>query len=263
LELQLRSIAKSYRVGNKTTEIVRDISLDVASQQFVSIIGPSGSGKSTLLHMIGGLTLPTSGTILINGQDVTGKRGLISYMPQNDSLFPWRTVMDNIILSQELAGISKSSARERAAMWLDRVGLSMFASAYPDQLSGGMRQRVSMLRTFLSPRELMCLDEPFAALDALTRLDMQQVLLRIWEETKRSALMITHSIEEALFLSDQVYVLGGNPTTVTSIFEVPFGRPREASITSEERFVRLKSRVYESLRRDANHSSQASVKMSP
>jgi ABC-type nitrate/sulfonate/bicarbonate transport system ATPase subunit len=225
----------------------------VHDKEFVSIVGPSGSGKSTLFYMIGGLTEPTSGRVLLDGRDVTGQRGLISYMPQHDSLFPWRSIIDNVVLSQEVAGLPKRAARHSAREWLQRVGLGGYEKALPHQLSGGMRQRASFLRALLSPRELLCLDEPFGALDALTRLEMQQWLLRIWEETRRSVLFVTHSIEEALLLSDRVYVLSGRPATVADVIEVPFGRPRDETVTSEQVFLDLKKRIYETLRNGGLH----------
>lgn len=248
VKLELRSISKAYPVGGHMREFLRDINLQLYEQEFVSIVGPSGSGKSTLFHIIGGVVEPTSGKVLMNGKDVTGTKGLISYMPQNDSLFPWRTIVDNVVLSQELAGIQKAKAREEAGTWLKRVGLGEFIQAYPHQLSGGMRQRVSFLRALLAPGEVMCLDEPFGALDALTRMEMQQWLLRIWEETRRSVLFVTHSIDEALLLSDRIYVLAGRPSGVADIIDVPFGRPREESVAQLPEFQQLKRRIYETLR---------------
>lgn len=247
-KLELRGVAKTFVSGGATNEVLRDIRLIVADREFVSVVGPSGSGKSTLFHMIGGLTPPTAGAIYMDGVDVTGRRGLISYMPQHDSLFPWRTVVDNVVLSQELAGRPKADARRTAKEWLGRVGLAGYEQALPHQLSGGMRQRVSFLRALLSPRELLCLDEPFGALDALTRLEMQQWLLRIWEDNRRSVLFVTHSIEEALLLSDRIYVLAGKPSEVADVIDVPFGRPRDESVTGERLFLDLKRRIYEALR---------------
>ncbi|WP_233532023.1 ABC transporter ATP-binding protein [Paenibacillus alkalitolerans] len=248
VKLELRSVGKTFAIGHESVEVLGDVSLTVGEGEFVSIIGPSGSGKSTLFHMIGGLTQPTEGTILLDGKDTGGRRGLISYMPQQDSLFPWRTILDNVVLSQEVAGVPKKEAREKALEWLDRVGLQGYGQAYPHQLSGGMKQRASFLRALLGPQELMCLDEPFGALDALTRLEMQHWLLRIWEETRRSVLFVTHSIEEALLLSDRVYVLAGRPTTVAEEIIVPFGRPRGETVTSEPAFIEAKRHIYETLR---------------
>lgn len=250
-KLELRSISKAYQVNGVWKDVVRDIRMEVGDKEFVSVVGPSGSGKSTLFHIIGGLAEPTSGEVLIDGGNVTGKRGLISYMPQNDSLLPWRTIVDNVVLSQEIAEtgarFSKAEARREAAEWLQRVGLGGYERSYPHELSGGMRQRVSFLRALLGPGEVMCLDEPFGALDALTRMEMQQWLLRIWEETRRTVLFVTHSIDEALLLSDRVYVLGGRPSSIADVIDVPFGRPREESVTASPEFQQLKRRIYETL----------------
>ncbi len=243
-KLELRSVGIHFSLGSQNVEILRGVSLEVKQQQFVSIVGPSGSGKSTLFSVIGGVVQPTAGRVWLDGQDVTGQRGRISYMPQQDTLFPWRKVIDNVTLAQEIAGVPRAVAREKASEWLKRVGLSGYESVMPHQLSGGMRQRVSFLRALLSPQELMCLDEPFGALDALTRMEMQQWLLRIWEENRRSVLFITHSIEEALVLSDRIYVLAGKPATIQAVIDVPFERPRTAGITSDGHFLALKHQIY-------------------
>jgi len=250
-KLELRGVTKSYGFGGGTLDVLRNVSLTVEDKRFVSVVGPSGSGKSTLFYIVGGLTAPTSGSVWLDGRDVTGERGLISYMPQQDSLLPWRTIVGNVALSQELAGTPKAEARARATEWLGRVGLAGYERALPHQLSGGMRQRASFLRALLSPGELMCLDEPFGALDALTRHEMQRWLLRIWEETRRSVLFVTHSIEEALLLSDRIYVLAGKPASVADTIEVPFGRPRDESVAADPAFQALKKRIYETLRAGA------------
>lgn len=248
VKLELQSVGKTYSIGSESVEVLRNVSLSVKEGEFVSIVGPSGSGKSTLFYMIGGLTPASRGHILLDGKQTGGERGLISYMPQHDSLFPWRTILDNVALSQEVAGMPKAEGKQRAIGWLERVGLKGYELAYPHQLSGGMKQRASFLRALLSPRELMCLDEPFGALDALTRLEMQRWLLRMWEDMRRSVLFVTHSIEEALLLSDRIYVLSGRPATVVEEIVVPFGRPRDETVTSEGAFLELKRHIYETLR---------------
>lgn len=247
VKLELRGVGKSYRAGRRDARVLDNIDITVHEREFVSIVGPSGSGKSTLFYIIGGLAAPTEGKVLLDGEEVTGRRGLISYMPQQDSLFPWRTVLDNVMLPLELAGRATPAARDEAKEWLRRVGLGGYEDFLPHRLSGGMRQRASFLRALLSPQELMCLDEPFGALDALTRSEMQQWLLRIWEENRRSVLFVTHSIEEALLLSDRVYVLAGRPASVADVVTVPFGRPRSGAIVNDERFLALKQRIYEML----------------
>ncbi len=246
--LSLHHVSKSFEVSKKKIEVLSDISLYVNKGEFVSIIGPSGSGKSTIFHIIGGLIEPSSGQVFLEGEEVTGQRGRISYMPQSNALFPWRNIEDNVILSQELAGIHKTIALEQAREWLERIGLADYNKEYPHVLSGGMQQRVAFLRTLLSPKELMCLDEPFGSLDALTRVEMQDWLLNIWEENKRSVLFVTHSIEEALYLSDRIYVLSQKPSSIISEVIVPFQRPRLSSILLQSDFISLRHQIYSLLR---------------
>lgn len=247
-KLQLKQIKKSFNFGKNQTEVLKDISITVEEGEFVSIIGPSGSGKSSLFHIIGGLIEPTSGQVVLDGKNITGQRGYISYMPQSNSLFPWRTVEKNVIMAQEVSGIPKKESLEKAREWLPRVGLAGYEKAYPDVLSGGMQQRVAFLRALLSPQVLMCLDEPFGALDALTRVDMQEWLLSIWETNKRSVLFVTHSIEEALYLSDRIYIFSNKPTYVVKEIKVPFARPRKPSSMLGNDFVNLRQEIYDFMR---------------
>ncbi|CAM3718951.1 ABC transporter ATP-binding protein [Cohnella lubricantis] len=251
VKLELTGIGKSY-VRDKRPHLVLDgISLHVREGEFVTLIGPSGSGKSTLFRLIGGVERPDAGTIRIGGRDTTGERGHISYMPQQASLFPWLSVAANVASALTTAGLGAQEAAALAAQWLERIGLADVAGEYPHVLSGGMQQRVSFLRALLMPRDVMCLDEPFAALDALTRADMQAWLLRLWEEQRRSVLFVTHSIEEALTLSDRIYVLSRAPARVLREIKVPFERPRRADVWKEPAFVRLKEEVLELLRSTA------------
>lgn len=246
-QLVMDHISKKFTDRHGTVHVLDRISLSVDHGEFVSIVGPSGSGKSTAFHIIGGLTEADEGRVLIDGQDVTGQRGHISYMPQQPALFPWRTVADNVILAQEIAGQSKSDARKRAKEWLNKVGLSGYEASYPHILSGGMQQRVAFLRALLSPKELICLDEPFSALDALTRLDMQRWLLNIWEANKRSVLFITHHIEEALLLSDTIYLFSNKPAVVLEKITVPFPRPRSEELLSNATFVNMKQYILQQM----------------
>nr|WP_245699717.1 ABC transporter ATP-binding protein [Paenibacillus glacialis] len=238
--LKVTDIHKSFNRRQQGLPVLKGVSLTVEQGEFVSIVGPSGCGKSTLFHIVGGLVQPDSGKVWMNGHEVTGERGHISFMPQQPALFPWRTIEDNVILAQEVKGISKREARRDARKWIAKVGLSGFEEAYPHMLSGGMQQRASFLRALLSPEELMCLDEPFSALDALTRSDMQRWLLDIWEENRRSVLLITHNIEEALLLSNRIYVFSSRPGTVLQEIAVPFPRPRREEITEDPTFLALK-----------------------
>jgi ABC-type nitrate/sulfonate/bicarbonate transport system ATPase subunit len=247
--MELKQISQTFMENGKVDTVLKDISLHVEKGEFVSIIGPSGCGKSTLFHIIGGLVAPSHGEVWLDGKEVTGQKGLISYMPQTHALFPWRTIEENVILAQEVAGIPVKQSIAQAREWLVKVGLGGYEKAYPHVLSGGMQQRAAFLRALLSPQEFMCLDEPFAALDALTRMDMQRWLISIWEQNKRSVLFVTHSIEEALFLSDRIYLLSDKPTTINQEIEVPFPRPRREEVLSEPLFQTLKQKIYDTMKR--------------
>lgn len=242
-KLEVDRISKSYKRGKERVPVLDELSLNVRAGEFVTLIGPSGSGKSTLFRLIGGVERPDDGRVLIDGGDVTGKSGLISYMPQQAALFPWLSVADNIASALVTAGTSKQEAKALATEWLGRIGMGAFAGEYPHVLSGGMQQRVSFLRALLMKRDLMCLDEPFAALDALTRADMQKWLLELWEADRRSVLFITHSIEEALLLSDRIYVLSTAPARVVREIVVPFARPRRGDVWTDPAFISLKQEV--------------------
>jgi ABC-type nitrate/sulfonate/bicarbonate transport system ATPase subunit len=238
--LSLDSITKNF----STQKVIEHLSLDVQEGEFVSILGPSGSGKSTLFHLIGGILTPDEGTIQLNGDEINGQRGMISYMPQSPSLLPWRTVSQNVFLGQEL---KEKKDKEMAMKMIEKAGLSDYIHAYPSQLSGGMKQRVSFIRALLSPQPVICLDEPFSALDELTRLEMQKWLLSIWEEYKRTILFVTHNIDEALFLSDRIVVLSQKPATITAQFSIPFTRPRHEDILLTDEFLEWKRKIYYAL----------------
>ncbi|TCZ77774.1 ABC transporter ATP-binding protein [Paenibacillus albiflavus] len=253
-QLVVENITYSYKnsaaaADKRHVPVLQNISLTVPKGKFVSIIGPSGCGKSTLFQVIGGLIKPDQGQVYIDGQQTTGKKGQISYMPQQPALFPWRTIEDNVILPLEIAGRSKSEARKEAIEWLSKVGLTGYEKAHPSMLSGGMQQRVAFLRALLSEQELMCLDEPFSALDALTRMDMQRWLLEIWEESRRSVLFITHNIEEALLLSDTIYLFSNRPAQVLSQIDVTFERPRSEDLLTTRAFIEMKQMIYEQMKR--------------
>ncbi|MFC4386933.1 ABC transporter ATP-binding protein [Gracilibacillus marinus] len=240
--LDIKQVSKQF--GDK--QILNKLDLEVHEGEFVALLGPSGSGKSTIFHMIGGLFTPDEGSIYIDNKEITGKRGSISYMPQTPSLFPWRTILDNVLLSQEING---KPDKQKAIKMLERAGLIDYQHAFPHQLSGGMRQRVAFVRSLLSPQSFICLDEPFSALDELTRLDMQNWLLSIWEEERPSVLFVTHNIEEAIYLSDRIVVLGEQEKRIIHEQEVPFKRPRKESITLTEEFLASKKNIYKKLRR--------------
>ncbi|MBP1971509.1 ABC-type nitrate/sulfonate/bicarbonate transport system ATPase subunit [Virgibacillus natechei] len=236
MNLSIRDVSKSF--GDK--QILDSLSFDVADGEFVSLIGPSGSGKSTLFSLIGGLLAPDSGDIWMNEERITNKSGTISYMPQQPSLFPWRTIMQNVLLGQELNGQKET---DRAMEMLEKAGLGDVTHAYPHELSGGMKQRVAFIRALLSPQAFMCLDEPFSALDDFTRMDMQKWLLTTWEENQQSVLFITHNIEEALFLSDKIIILSSNPAHIKKEISIPFSRPRDEAIMLTPEFLDWKRYV--------------------
>ncbi|KWX88452.1 ABC transporter ATP-binding protein, partial [Paenibacillus riograndensis] len=248
--LEVNGVTKAFFHRRRETRVLDNVSLRVEPQEFVSIVGPSGCGKSTLFHIIGGLEQPDAGTISMNGKPVTGQRGEISYMPQQPALFPWRTIEDNVLLAGELKGEPRAEARAAAGLWLDKVGLGGLERAYPHMLSGGMQQRAAFLRALLAPQELMLLDEPFSALDALTRSEMQRWLLELWEENRRSVLFITHNIEEALLLSSRLYVFSGRPGPVLHTVQVPSPRPRPRAITEYPEFLPLNRQVSHWMRRE-------------
>lgn len=235
--LSIQNIAKSF----DTLQVLEDVSFDVKDGEFVAIVGPSGSGKSTLFQLIGGVSTIDQGSILLNEEDIQRKRGTIGYMPQQPCLLPWRTILENVTLVEEL---QHQPNVERAIEWLEKVGLGSFIHAYPNELSGGMQQRVSFIRAMVSDKPILCLDEPFSALDEFTRLEMQAWLLSIWEAYRKSILFVTHSIEEALFLADRILVLSKRPATVKKEIIVPFERPRKEEIRHSAAFTELKQQLF-------------------
>ncbi|WP_138419362.1 ABC transporter ATP-binding protein [Aquibacillus sediminis] len=239
-ELVVEGVTKSFS-GKK---VLDNISFTVQEGEFVSLLGPSGSGKSTLFHLIGGLFGPDAGNFYLDGNKINGKRGAISYTPQSPSLLPWRTVLDNVVLGAE---IFAKPDRPQARMMLEKAGLAGYEDAYPHHLSGGMRQRVAFVRALLSPQDFICLDEPFSALDEFTRLEMQQWLLSIWEQNRKSVLFVTHNIEEAIHLSDRIIVLSSNPATVKREFTIPFERPRDQALLLSEEMLQWKKQIYQEL----------------
>ncbi len=248
VKLRTEGLSKVYSDGtggeDSGVAALDGIDLRVGQGEFVSIVGPSGCGKSTLFNILAGLIQPTSGQVLLDERPAEKLLGVLGYMPQKDLLMPWRSVLDNVTLGLQLAGVGRRRARERALQDFPRFGLTGFDDTWPSSLSGGMRQRAALLRTFLADREVMLLDEPFGALDALTRQTMQAWLLRIWESDRKTVLFVTHDVEEAVFLSDRVYVLSGRPGRVILDVEIDLPRPRDPM---EDTFVALKRRLLDPL----------------
>ncbi len=246
--LVVEGVSKVFSQRGRAPLVVLDhISLQVGAGEFVSVVGPSGSGKSTLLSIMAGLDEPTGGTIALHGGFDTPRLGQIGYMPQRDLLLPWRSALANASAGLEVQGVSRSEARKRAHDLFCQFGLAGFEQSYPHALSGGMRQRVAFARTVLAARDLMLLDEPFGALDALTRLSMQRWLLDIWEQLGKTAILVTHDPEEALLLADRVYVLSARPAQVVLALDVPLPRPRPTEIAGSPEFARLKARLLQAL----------------
>jgi ABC-type nitrate/sulfonate/bicarbonate transport system ATPase subunit len=244
--LELVNVWKRFGEAQARTVAVSGVNLRIAKSEFVTLVGPSGCGKSTLFNMIAGLLPPDDdGSLLFGGAPRRDGQllGKVSFMPQRDLLFPWRTVLDNAILALEVEGTPRKEARERARAMLPEFGLAGFANHYPHQLSGGMRQRVALMRTFLFERDLMLLDEPFGALDALTRTRMQHWLLELWARHRRTVLFITHDIDEAILLGDRVLVMTARPGTVKSETVIDLPRPRDPSVVLSPEFIRIKQRL--------------------
>jgi len=231
--------------------ILQHFDLRVGKGEFISLIGPSGIGKSTLFQLIAGLLQPQAGTITVDGTPVANRLGMVGYMPQRDALFPWRNVVDNAALPLEIQGVPKKQAQADVRAQLSRYGLADWADAYPGELSGGMRQRVSFLRALLFGTDIMLLDEPFSSLDGITRMEMQEWLMAMWQQTGSTMLMITHDIDEAILLADRVIVLTGRPIEKPVELAVSLERPRTTAFRNRTEFLTLREQVWELLRQNA------------
>ncbi|MEM1503503.1 ABC transporter ATP-binding protein [Domibacillus sp. 8LH] len=243
--LEFRDVSFSY--GGKKP-ILDQLNMTVCDREFVTIIGASGSGKSTLFRLITGLEQEETGAVWLNGEQFKSRHGRTGYMPQQDLLMPWRTVLENASVPLELAGVSKREAAKRIIPLLDEFGLEGSADKYPSELSGGMRQRVSFLRSVLTGSNILLLDEPFSALDAITRLSMQEWLLDQWEQREKTILFITHDVNEALFLSDRIFIFRDTPVRTLEQVAVPLGRPRSQRDLNDPAVIKLKNDLIDQLR---------------
>ena len=246
-KVELRDISKTFSGDVETVRALTGISLSVAAGEFITLIGPSGSGKSTLLNLIVGLSEPDSGEINIDGEKYDRRADKVAYMPQRDLLMPWRTILENVIIPLQLKGIPDAQAHTQATELLPLFGLGGFASALPFHLSGGMRQRAAFLRTILMEREILLLDEPFGALDALTRRELQDWLLELWRRFQQTVIFITHDVEEALYLGDRVIVLSPRPGKIIRTLEVALPRPRRQGMIALPDFGRQVTELLDAL----------------
>ncbi|MGZ4162282.1 MAG: ABC transporter ATP-binding protein [Neobacillus sp.] len=217
--------------------------MDVKSGEFVSVIGASGSGKSTLFKLITGLLEPDKGLIRIDGQQSENRLGKVGYMPQKDLLLPWRTVMDNVLIPLEIKREKKQGKMAEIREWLTRFGLAEYEHAYPHELSGGMKQRVAFLRTIMTGRDLLLLDEPFGALDSMTKHNMHSWLLELWGDLQKTVLFITHDLEEAILLSDRIYLLSGDGKGKVKEMPVDLPRPRRSEIIYQSEFIAMRKEL--------------------
>src|ERR1700693_4274297 len=248
--IDVRGLSKSFQLAGTAIEAVRDISFSVRRGEFVALLGPSGSGKSTILNMIATLIKPSSGQILIDGAPVVAGKATpdVGYVFQRDTLFPWRTVADNIGYGLQLSGVPDVERKTRIAACVGQAGLQGFEHAYPSALSGGMRQRAALMRTLVVEPQILLMDEPFGALDTHTKIDMHDVLLRMWEREQQTVLFVTHDLGEALTLADRIILFSARPGMIQNMFEVDFAGPRGAAKVRETpRYAELFQHIWHSL----------------
>jgi ABC-type nitrate/sulfonate/bicarbonate transport system ATPase subunit len=244
-ELAVSNVSRVFAGSAKSQQTIalQDASFTARPGEFLSIIGPSGCGKSTLFNIIAGLDTPTSGSVAINGSPIVGQQGHVGYLLQKDLLLPWRSVLNNVVIGMEIAGVPKTKAREIAMPLLEAYGLGDFVNHRPDQLSGGMRQRAALLRTILFNRDVILLDEPFGKLDAQTRATMQEWLLDLWDDFQKTVVFVTHDIDEAIYLSDRVIVMSPRPGRIIADLPVDIERPRKPGIVTSTEFITMKASI--------------------
>lgn len=234
---------ENISVSFDENKIIQDISIELHKDELVSLLGISGSGKSTLFNVIAGLITPDSGSVFLNGRDITGKSGHLSYMLQKDLLLPYKTIVDNVALPLTVRGVRKAEARRRVLEHFEKFGLSGTERKYPGQLSGGMRQRAALLRTYMFSDEVALLDEPFSALDAITKDNMHKWYLDIMKQIRLSTLFITHDIDEAILLSDRIYILGGKPGRIINELVIEQNDVRSPNLLLSESFLAYKKTI--------------------
>jgi ABC-type nitrate/sulfonate/bicarbonate transport system ATPase subunit len=256
--LELTEISKTFQTRGGSVVALEPVTLSIPRGRFLSILGPSGCGKSTIFNIIAGLELPTTGSVTVDGMSITGMSGVVSYMLQKDLLLPWRSIVDNVVLGMEIDGVPRAEARARALPLLARYGLGGFEKRYPAELSGGMRQRAALLRTMLCDRDVVLLDEPFAALDAQTRSDMQEWLLDVWDDFKKTVIFVTHDVDEAIYLSDEIVTMSSRPGRVIERLALDLTRPRKRAIITSRPFAAYKEHFLSLLHRPVAEEALAS-----
>ena len=254
--IAVRDVSKRFaRRGADDVVALSHIDLDVRPLETVALVGPSGCGKSTLLNLIAGFAAPSEGTIIVDGEPVTGPGADRAVVFQGDAVFPWLSVRRNVTYGPRMRGVPASEYEPRVQRFLDLVGLSGFADAYPKELSGGMRKRVDLARAWVSEPDVLLLDEPFGALDVLTKEAMQQALLAIVAEEPKTTLLITHDIEEAVYVADRVFAMSPRPGRLIAEVEVPFARPRTPDLRADPEFQQLRMRILGMLSRDEDEAA--------
>ena len=249
--IDIRGVHKEFAKGERRVLALQDIDLDIAQREFVAILGPSGCGKSTLLNMVAGFERPTKGSVRVAGEEIRAPSPSRCVVFQEPALFPWLTVMDNVVFGPRTLGQPGEHYRPRAAQIIERMGLAGFERAYPAELSGGMRQRVGIARVLIMDPQVLLMDEPFGALDAQTRTLMQELLLSLWERHQQTVMFITHDIEEALLLADRVCVMTARPGRIKKSIDVRIARPRSIDLTTSPEFNALRREVLDLIREES------------
>lgn len=249
----MRNLYKAYE-GRSNTVVLNSVSLDIRPEEFVCIVGPSGCGKTTFIRIIDGLVKATSGEVRINGVEISEPGYDRGFVFQADSLYPWRTVLDNVSFGLEIQGVPRVERYPRARDLLKIVGLSNFESHYPHELSGGMRQRVNLARALAVDPEIILMDEPFAALDAQTREVMQKELLKVWSSRKKTVIFITHQLDEAVYLADRVIVFSARPATIKADIPIAISRPRDLSVKLTPEFLKYIGEIWNLIEADVLES---------
>ena len=255
--IELINVSRRFLTPDgKSMTAIRDFTMAVERGEFVAVVGPTGCGKSTTLNLVTGLASPSAGEVRVMGGPVNGIDKRIGFVFQTDALFPWRSVIDNVVAGPLYRGVAKEEAYASARQWLARVNLAGHETKYPHQLSGGMRKRVSLAQTFINGPQILLMDEPFSALDVQTRVLMHDELLRLWSQSKASVVFVTHDLEEAIALADKVYVLTAGPATVKSVYTIDIPRPRVASeIRYEQKFIDISRTIWNDLREEVQRGA--------